>query len=118
MVVPQQLAQPLATTNVSAVARTRFWRVQVVAEPLMVPLPTVVRHVLIKHADRRVTWHVHSFDPSESPSDACQLSIDSRSIFGLGLEVLRSSSGRVPAQPFENSELHDLKDRTTWMTWA
>jgi len=49
MVVPQQPAQPLAATNVSAIARERFWRDQVIAEPLMV---LVVRHELVEDADQ------------------------------------------------------------------
>jgi len=52
MVVPQQPAQPLAATNVSAIARERCWRDQVVAEPLMVPLPMVVRYELVEDADQ------------------------------------------------------------------
>ena len=45
-------AQPLAATNVSAIARERLWRDQVVAEPLMVPLPMVVRYELVEDADQ------------------------------------------------------------------
>src|SRR5438093_6622378 len=52
VVVPQKPAQPLAATNVSAIARERFWRDQVVAEPLMVPLPMVVRYELVEDADQ------------------------------------------------------------------
>src|SRR5882724_10140908 len=52
VVVPQQPAQPLAATNVRAIARERFWRDQVVAEPLMVPLPMVVGHELVEDADQ------------------------------------------------------------------
>jgi len=37
---------------VSAIARERFWRDQVVAEPLMVPLPMVVGHELVEDADQ------------------------------------------------------------------
>jgi anti-sigma-K factor RskA len=49
--VPQQPAQPLAATNVSAIARERFWRDQVVAESLMVPLSMVVGQELVEDAD-------------------------------------------------------------------
>jgi hypothetical protein len=45
-------AQPLAATNVSAIARERFWHDQVIAEPLMVPLPMVVGHELVEDADQ------------------------------------------------------------------
>ena len=47
MVVPQQPAQPFAATNESPVGRVDPARDQLVAEPLMVPLPVVVRHELI-----------------------------------------------------------------------
>jgi hypothetical protein len=52
VVVPQEPAQPLAATNASAIARERFRRDQVVAEPLMVPLPMVVGHELVEDADQ------------------------------------------------------------------
>jgi len=52
VVVPQQPAQPLAATNVRAIARRGFWRdLEFVAEPLMVPLSMVVSHELVEDAD-------------------------------------------------------------------
>ena len=52
MVVPQQPSQPLAATNVSAIARKRFWRDQVVPEPLMIPLSMVVGYELVEDTDQ------------------------------------------------------------------
>jgi hypothetical protein len=52
VVVAQQPAQPLAATNVGARERARFWCDQGVAEPLMIPLPVVVRHELVEHSDQ------------------------------------------------------------------
>src|SRR2546426_6878843 len=52
VVIPQQPTQPLAATNVGAPERAGPWRDQVVAEPLMVPLPVVVRHELVEHAQQ------------------------------------------------------------------
>src|SRR5947199_9938169 len=52
VVIPQQPTQPLAATNVGAPERAGPWRDQVVAEPLMVPLPMVVRYELVEDADQ------------------------------------------------------------------
>ncbi len=54
VVIPQQPTQPLAATNVNVGApeRAGLGRDQVVAEPLMVPLPVVVRHELVEHAQQ------------------------------------------------------------------
>ena len=43
VVILQQPTQPLAATNVGAPERAGPWSDQVVAEPLMVSLPVVVR---------------------------------------------------------------------------
>jgi hypothetical protein len=52
VVVAQQPAQPLAATNMGTCERAGLWRDQVIAEPLMVPLPVVVRHELVEHSDQ------------------------------------------------------------------
>src|SRR5437867_10757201 len=51
-VVSQQPAQPLAATHVGAPERADLWCDQLVAEPLMVPLPMVVRHELVDGAEQ------------------------------------------------------------------
>jgi len=51
-VVSQQSAQPLAATHVGAPERADLWCDQLVAEPLMVPLPMVVRHELVDGAEQ------------------------------------------------------------------
>ena len=50
VVVAQQPAQPVATTNSGAAERTGHRRNQIVAEPLLVPLPMVVCHEPLKRA--------------------------------------------------------------------
>ena len=52
MVIAQQPAQPLAAANLGARAPARFRCDQVVAEPLMVALPVVVRYELVEHSDQ------------------------------------------------------------------
>jgi hypothetical protein len=52
MVVPQQPSQPLTATNVGAPERTGLGRDQLVAEPLMVPLPVVVRPEVVEGAEQ------------------------------------------------------------------
>src|SRR5712692_7513701 len=54
VVVPQQPAQPLAAANVGAPEQAGLGRDQLVAGPLMVPLPIVVRHELVEHAEQAV----------------------------------------------------------------
>jgi NUDIX domain len=49
VVVAQQPAQPVATTNSGATERTGHRRNQIVAEALMVPLLMVVRHEFLEH---------------------------------------------------------------------
>src|SRR2546425_8653100 len=51
-VVSHQSAQPLAATHVGAPERADLWCDQLVAEPLMVPLPMVVRHELVDGAEQ------------------------------------------------------------------
>ena len=51
MVVAEQPAQPLAATNVAALGKVGPGRDQLVAEPLMVPLPVVVRHELVERSE-------------------------------------------------------------------
>src|SRR5438034_4237826 len=51
-VVSQQPAQPLAATHVGAPGTADLWCDQLVAEPLMVPLPMVVRHELVDGAEQ------------------------------------------------------------------
>jgi hypothetical protein len=52
VVVPQQPAKPLTATNGGAPEGAALGRDQLVAEPLMVPLPMVVRHELIEGAEQ------------------------------------------------------------------
>src|SRR5262245_65166784 len=49
LVITQQPAQSLPATYVGAREQFRPWHDQVVPEPLMVPLPMVVRHKLVDH---------------------------------------------------------------------
>src|SRR5437867_12938366 len=52
VVVAQQPAQPLVAANVGADERAGPCRDQSVTEPLMVPLPMVVRYELVEDADQ------------------------------------------------------------------
>src|SRR5918996_69823 len=49
VVVAQQAAQAVATTNSGATDRAGHRRDQIVVEALMVPFPVVVRHKLLEH---------------------------------------------------------------------
>jgi len=51
VVVPQQTAQPLAPADGGAENRAWLRQDQLVAEPLMVPLPVVVRHELVERSE-------------------------------------------------------------------
>src|SRR5439155_26532449 len=52
VVVAQQPPQPLAAANLGAPERAGLWRDQLVAEPLMVSLPVVVRQELVEGAEQ------------------------------------------------------------------
>ena len=52
MVVPQEPAQPLVASNVGADERAGPCRDQSVTEPLMVPLPVVMRYELVDRTDQ------------------------------------------------------------------
>ena len=54
VVVPQQTAQPLTATHAGAPERAGLGHDQLVAEPLMVALPVVVRHELVEGAEQPV----------------------------------------------------------------
>ena len=49
IVVAQQAAQAVATTNPAAIGRGRSRRNQIVAEALVIPLLVVVHHELFEH---------------------------------------------------------------------
>ena len=92
MVVPQQPAQPLAATNVRAIARERFWRDQVVAAPLMVPLPMVVGHELVEDADEAPF-------PEENQAVETLLANRAHEAFRVGVGVRRLDGREDDANP-------------------
>src|SRR5438094_2856256 len=100
VVVPQKPAQPLAATNVSAIARERFWRDQVVPEPLMIPLSMVVGHELVEDTDQAPF-------PEENQAVETLLANRAHEPFRVGVGVRRLDGREDDANP---RAFHDVSE--------
>ena len=100
MVVPQQPAQPLAAANVGAPDRAGLRRDQVIAEPLMVSLPMVVRHELVEHAQQPPL-------PEENQAIETLLANRAHEPFRVGVRVRRLDGRQDDANP---RAFHDVSE--------
>src|SRR5436309_7123615 len=100
VLVPQEPAQPLAATNVSAIARKRFWRDQVVPEPLMIPLSMVVGYELVEDTDQAPF-------PEENQAVETLLANRAHEPFRVGVGVRRLDGREDDANP---RAFHDVSE--------